>query len=353
MPAPGRDLGDVALLPGLVNAHTHLEFSDCPRPIGHRGMPLEQWIRHVIQTRAGTTAESKQNAVAAGFRESQDAGVQLIGEITTTPCEYPSNGDSPELVTFAEVLGLSSSRAEERLDSAMTHNETYANAGWSPHAPYSTSFGIVERCVMLARQYGRPVAMHVAESPAERELLRSGSGPFAETLRELGVWQDRLFPWCDDPYGQLIECLSHAPQALLVHANDLRESEIARLAEHRRMSVVYCPRTHDYFGYPPHPVRLMLDAGLRVALGTDSRASNPDLMLWKEVQFLLNRRADLDPATVIKMATLNGADALGRADLGRIEVAAQPSFGYVETEAQSLTQLYADFAGRTFRRVQR
>ncbi len=123
-------------------------------------------------------------------------------------------------------------------------------------------------------------------------------------LRSLGVWRDDLFPWGDDPFGLLIDRLSNAPRVLLVHGNDLNDAEIHCLQNHPNITVVYCPRTHDFFEYDKHPVDRMLAAGIPVALGTDSRASNPDLNLWREVQFLLQHRSDLAPDEVIRMATL-------------------------------------------------
>lgn len=349
-PAPqdAEDLGDVALLPALVNAHTHLEFSDCRQPIGQSGVALARWIGQVVAARGGTSIESRRKAIELGLQELRDCGTSLAGEITTPPCDYPDSNAGPELVTFAEVLGLDADRARERLEASLCHSMVHADGGWSPHAPYSTSIQSIEACVQYAREYDRPVAMHVAESPDERELLCNGTGPFADTLRELGAWREGLFPWSGDPFETLIDRLARAPRALLIHGNDLNDAEIQRLRRHDNLTVVHCPRTHHFFGYQPHPVDLIVRAGVRVALGTDSRASNPDLNLWREVQFLLRNRTDLNPADVVAMATMHGADALGRHDLGRIEVAARARFGSIATTATTIESVYADFATREF-----
>lgn len=341
-PVDANDLGDVAILPGLVNAHTHLEFSDCTEPIGESGVVLNDWIGQVIHARGATTAESKRAAIDMGLRESVNAGVRLIGEITTTPCEYPDA--AVDLIAFAEVLGLSKERSEERFAAALAHNSHNTNGGWSPHAPYSTSREMIGDCIAEACCQNRMVAMHVAESPGERELLESGTGPFAETLRAIGVWQQDLFPWGSDPTGQLLQQLSKAPRALVVHGNDLLADEIGVMADQPQMTVVYCPRTHAFFQHRPHPVLAMHDAGVRVALGTDSRASNPDLCIWGEVQHLLNHRQDIEPNQVVAMATLHGADAFGRRDLGRLEVGCQPGLVSVATNAADQPGLYRDLA---------
>jgi aminodeoxyfutalosine deaminase len=110
-----------------------------------------------------------------------------------------------------------------------------------------------------------------------------------------------------------------AHRALVVHGNYLGSEEIGYLAERaERMATVYCPRTHAFFNHPPHPVAELLSRGAAVALGTDSRASNPDLSIWNEVRWLLEQRPDLDVHKVLAMATLHGADALMRPGLGRI-----------------------------------
>lgn len=353
-PQPASDLGDAALLPGLVNAHTHLEFSDCLEPVGSHGVKLAEWIGQVIRARSGASPRARAAAIARGAAESLRAGVRLVGEIATPPypVETAHGGSAPgalQRVTFAEVLGLTEQRGAERLEASRQHHAAHPDAGWSPHAPYSTTTALIDECVRLARQHQRPVAMHVAESPDERELLTQGTGAFADALRGLGVWQEGLFPWGREPFVHLIDRLAEAPRVLLIHGNDLRDVEIERLAASPHITVVYCPRTHAFFDYDRHPVARMLAHGVPVALGTDSRASNPDLNLWKEVQFLLDRRSDLDPEQVLRMATIHGADALGRPDVGRIEPGGRPGLGYVITEAATLEQVFVDFGHRGFR----
>ena len=304
-PHPHEDLGDVAILPQLVNAHTHLEFSARTTPIGTPNISLAQWIGLVIASR--NTSISREDSIRLGLAESRKAGVSLLGEITTPPAQYPRREGDPLLACFAEVLGLSAVRSQERFASAIMQTECDPWCGLSPHAPYSTSRETIQRCVNRSKQTGRSLAMHVAESPAERELLQSGRGTFVDSLANLGLLVDGRFPWSEDPYHWLIDVLSQASRVLLIHGNDLTKDEINKLIPHHHVTIVYCPRTHAYFGYELHPISQMLQAGVRVAIGTDSRASNPDLSVWREVQYLLDRRSDLDPASVIAMATMHGA----------------------------------------------
>ncbi|TWU56488.1 Aminodeoxyfutalosine deaminase [Rubripirellula tenax] len=346
VPSGAIDLGDAAILPGLVNAHTHLEFSDLVQPVGHPGIRLSAWIAMVIDQRRKAALHDRDDSIERGIRESQESAVTLIGDIATPPCRYPECNDGPEIVSFAEVLGLSATRSVDRMSAANAHIDADKNAGISPHSPYSTTRETIAACVDEAVRRHRPVAMHVAESPDERELLIAGSGPFFESLKAIGVWREGQFPWGERPFHDLIEMLRKSPSALVVHGNDLQDDEISEIAKHSNMTVVYCPRTHAFFGYPPHPVDRCLAAGVPVALGTDSRASNPDLNLWREVQFLLNHRPDLDPQAVLAMATINGADALMRRQYGRIATGCVARFGTVATEAKSIEDLSADFASR-------
>ncbi len=344
VPAGAEDLGDAVLLPRLVNAHTHLEFSDLPEPIGGAGIALHDWIGKLILARQTRSPESQRLAIEAGTREVFESGARLVGDIATPPSDCTDGFPGLEIISFAEVLGLDPARAAERLEAAVTYSQTYPTAGFSPHAPYSTTLATVSRCLDYARRFDRPLAMHVAESPAERELLELGQGPFAESLRQLAVWRDGIFPWGDQPLLTLIDLLAQAPRALLVHGNYLSDDEIARLSKHQNLTVVYCPRTHHFFRHDRHPVDRMLAAGVRMALGTDSRASNPDLNLWSEVQYLLNQRIDIAPVDVLKMATIGGADALGYQDIGRIAIGCRPGLGYVATTATTAEGVYEELA---------
>jgi len=339
------DLHDTAIMPAAVNAHTHLEFSDLDKPIGYQGIALHDWIGAVVRTRAGTADQDRSPAMMRGLRQCLSSGTALVGDIATTPVS-PGFFDAPEsmdAVSFAEVLGLDALRSDLKHQQAIAHIGAAATnprvtIGVSPHAPYSTPLPVVQRCVEMARGAKLPIAMHVAESVEERRLIESGDGPFADRLKQMRVYRDDVFPWGRDATSQLIAELALAPQCLLIHGNDLRAEEIALVAKNKQMTIVYCPRTHAYFGHPRHPVASMRIAGVRVALGTDSLASNPDLNLWGEVQWLLGNRQDLPWHDVIEMATLAGADALGRPDLGRITPGATARFVVVPTSSGGVAE---------------
>jgi cytosine/adenosine deaminase-related metal-dependent hydrolase len=310
-----ENLGNAAIVPGFVNAHTHLEFSDLAAPLGEPGMAFPQWIRAVVARRQATAPElgeqRKSEAVAGGLRESLSAGTTLLGEIATPPLHWDHYRDSPlGGVAFLESLGFS----DERVAAALTrsieliggHRRISAwQRGLSPHAPYSTHWQIVAAA-------GGPwlSAMHLAESREELQLLQSHSGPFRELLDDLGIWRNDALPSGPGVMWYLQQ-LARSPHALVVHGNYLGDEEIQYIAQHNEsMSVVYCPRTHAYFKHDAYPLAKLLGAGVNVALGTDSRASNPDLSLLAEMRHVA-RHHDVPLDEVLQMGTLRGARALG------------------------------------------
>jgi len=314
-----QDLGDVVLLPGLVNAHTHLEFSQLARPLGQPGMPLPEWIRSVIVNRKQQTDIAE--GLATGLRESLRAGVTSIGEIATSqmPIDRPTHQLDvlPALIAFQEVIGFSAARIESVFASFQQRlQQSRANfpLGISPHAPYTVHPELLTKLVTLANEQQLPVAMHLAESREELQLLHENTGPFRELLQERSMWDGNIFSRGCEPLDYL-QILAQAPRSLVIHGNYLAQHEIQFIAERRdRMSVVYCPRTHAYFEHEPYPLQRMLDAGVLVAIGTDSRASNPDLSLLGELRTLAQTFEALSPANLLALGTLHGARALGIAN---------------------------------------
>jgi cytosine/adenosine deaminase-related metal-dependent hydrolase len=317
-----QDLGDVALLPGFVNAHTHLEFSYLKQPLGQPGMRLPDWIRLVIAER-GRNDVSPMLSVMTGRFESKCCGVAVIGDIATT--YVPGYGDGVELKTFAEVIGFSRARAAsalsnviERLnwmqrtdgDLAVTFGEGNP-FGISPHAPYTVSQLLLIQLIELAQIRSLPVAMHLAESEEELEFLHLGTGPFQLLLEERSMWDADAVPLGTRPLDYL-RMLAEAPRALIIHGNYLDAEERAFLADAAdRMSLVYCPRTHAYFDHAPYPLAELLAGGVRVVLGTDSRASTPDLSLLAEMRRVRRAHPQVGPHNILRMATLSSAEALG------------------------------------------
>jgi cytosine/adenosine deaminase-related metal-dependent hydrolase len=302
------DLGDAAILPGLVNAHTHLDLSGlrgrCPPSPDFTG-----WLRQVIAHRRTTTPEQTAADIRAGLAEALRFGTTLVGDIAGRGASWNWLAEAPvRSVVYYELLGLPEEQAAAAWEAwkqwlGERPRLPSCRPGISPHAPYSV------RWLLFAAAAGQaaPVATHLAESAAEIELLGLRRGPFVDFLQELGVW---------DPDGlaegpeHVLRLMTGPTPLAIAHGNFLPAGGYVPA----NGAIVYCPRTHAAFGHPRHPFRDFLARGVRVALGTDSLASNPDLDVLAEVRFVHARYPETPGATLLRMATLAGAEALGWQD---------------------------------------
>jgi cytosine/adenosine deaminase-related metal-dependent hydrolase len=312
-------INNAAIIPGLVNAHVHLEFSDREEPLA-AGASFAEWIRDVIADRLDRDSHHQQS-VRRGLAECAAAGNTTIGEIATdgwSPNVFTA--ETPRVVAFRELLALEPLALGDQLRIARDHLRAgreatpHWSAGLSPHAPYTVHPDLFHELCDLSAAEQAPVAFHLAETQEELELLRDRSGPLRDFFREIQFWRYGVIPPGSRPRDYLA-AMCRVPHALLIHGNYLTDEDIDFLSGKTNFTVVYCPRTHHHFGHPPHPWRTMLDRGVRVALGTDGRATNPDLSLWNEVLFLRERFPDVAPEVLLRIATQNGAEALGLAQL--------------------------------------
>lgn len=336
-PPPGvpvTDLGNVALIPALINAHTHLEFSALNKPLGRPGIRFPRWINRVVAYRRfGSTnglsrAAYRAKCVAQGMSESCRAGIAAIGEIATqpwSPAPFEAYASSIRTTVFLELIGLRKERLALLTDQAQQHLAAGAEAtawqpGLSPHAPYSVHPDLVAKVAELSAATNTPVAMHLAETYHEIAMLERGQSGLVRYLYSLGLLRPRLFRGGRKILDYL-EVLSGAARTLAIHGNYFNDEDFSLLARCRdRMSVVYCPRTHHYFQHARYPLARALEHGVRVALGTDSRASNPDLELMEDVRHVGLRFPEVPASEVLAMGTLRGAEALGiEQDYGSLE----------------------------------
>ncbi|MFM8433908.1 MAG: amidohydrolase family protein [Planctomycetia bacterium] len=310
---PAVDLGDAVILPGLVNAHTHLEFSTLAAPLdGSGGLP--EWIGRVVALRRERPTGDAAGAIRAGLAESAAAGVTLLGDIATSLLPRGIDAAGPHVRVFRETLGLSAAARAASLASLRRDLDCLVaesrSAGVSPHAPYSVAAPLGRVALDIARRLRLPAAMHLAESPAEAELIGSGSGPLRRALDGLGAWPNEPPPLLSA--ADWISLLARGPRGLVVHGTFLDDVALARLARHRdKLAAVVCPRTTRLLSGMLPPLERFRAAGIRVALGTDSRASNPDLSVLGECRAVVDGGL-ASPAEALAMATVTGAWALGR-----------------------------------------
>jgi len=170
-----------------------------------------------------------------------------------------------------------------------------------------------------ARQHDMRTCMHLAESVEEIQFLETGQGRFRELLEQIGVWDDLIPVPGHTPVRWMCELGGLGPECVIAHGNYVDVDEIDLLCA-TGTSVAYCPRTHSYFGHPPHPVLELMGGGVNVCVGTDSLASNPSLSVLEELVHIRNEHAELPPDVILAMGTLNGARALGLAhEIGSLE----------------------------------
>jgi cytosine/adenosine deaminase-related metal-dependent hydrolase len=320
-----RDLGNVAIVPGLVNAHTHLELSDFREPVGQPGIGFADWVEQVVAARRRMSYAPRQ-AMEEGLQESVRLGVTGLGEIAQPgwPSE-PFEKARVDATVFLELIAPTPPRVDAALELARRHlraarQDATWRSGLSPHAPYSVRPELLSAVVAISASERVPVAFHLAESREELELLRSGTGPLRGFLERLGAWDSQRFSQSLRPLDYL-GVLAAAHRVLVIHGNYLDEDEIAFLARHaERMAVVYCPRTHAWFRHAAYPLKELLRAGVTVALGTDSRASSPDLSVLAEMRLVAGTHSDVPSRTILELGTLQSARALGVAgEVGSLE----------------------------------
>jgi cytosine/adenosine deaminase-related metal-dependent hydrolase len=338
------NLGNVAILPGLVNAHTHLDFSDLRAPLGKRGIGFVDWIRQAMVFRR-RAAKRVRRPVAQGLQESVRCGVTTLGDIAQPG--WPAadvTASSLKVTVFQELIAPTADRVDVAMKLAQSHVHSGAAVGaaagtdhqanWqpglSPHAPYSVHPDLLAALIALSAAEHVPLAMHLAESREELELLRHGTGPLRAFLEDLGAWDAAAIPAGTRPLDYLRR-LASAHRTLVIHGNYLDDEEIAFLgANASRMTVIHCPRTHQWFAHDPYPLETMLSAGVAVALGTDGRGSSPDLNLLAELRLAAEQHPAVGRDRILQMGTILGARALGwESQIGTLEPGKQADLAIV------------------------
>jgi len=308
-----EDYGDAVILPGLVNAHCHLELSHLTPPPNPKS--FVDWLAAVMAP--SSQPASVGDSVRAGIEESLRFGVTLVGDISKEPqtARAVLSESALAAVSYGEVVGMAGRRHlfAPRLTAALDASFTgpRLRTGVSPHAPYSVDRHGYRACIDAARSSDIPITTHVAETPDEASFLKRHAGPFRRLWERLGAWTDPPEREMNDPVEFVASVpLLNFPLTLLAHVNYCSNSDLGTL---RRgvASVVFCPRTHAYFGHPPHRWRDMLARQVNVCVGTDSRASSPDLNLVDDLRLMHREAPEVTPATLWEMATIRGARALG------------------------------------------
>lgn len=344
------DLSDCVVIPGLVNAHAHLDLTHIGPRAHDPGEGFVSWIGMILRERLGDE-DKIADSVRLGAARSLAGGVVAVGDIggiaagdmTAVPAR--ALGETPLVgVSFVEFLGIGSgtARTKERLGGFVGEElaalrgdleGSGVRVGLSPHAPNTVDLSLYGYAAELSGAHGLPVCTHLAETLEEREFVGRGTGPQKELLERFGVWDETVMERVGKgkhPVGHLLEILARG-RVLAAHVNDVGDAEIAALAM-TETDVVYCPRAYRYFGHEDalggHRYTDMLAAGINVCLGTDSvvNLDTADRISVLDDVRVEHAARGVDPGVLLAMVTVNPAAALGMdVDRFRFGVGCEPA----------------------------
>ena len=314
------DLGEQVLLPGLINAHCHLDYT-CLRGKIPRQKSFTDWIRVINAEKSKLSPRDYIASINEGFTEAKQFGTTTIANLTAFP-ELIRQLPGPTIRTwwFAELIDVRSpNRTNELVNSAIESLKFAQNYGLAPHALFTASEKLYQRC----EQTGNDVLLttHLAESREEMEMFRDGSGPLYEFMENIG--RDMGDCGHETPLGLFVgapDGRALPKRWIIAHLNELTESDFELLEKVKtKFHVVHSPRSHDYFGHSPFQSERLRRLGFNICLGTDSLASNESLSLFAEMRAFQRSDPEISPEKIFEMVTVNPASALRQQNtLGRI-----------------------------------
>ena len=329
------DLGEQPLLPGLINAHCHLDYT-CLRGKIPPPESFTDWIRAINAEKAKLTQKEYLTSINDGFAEAKRFGTTTIANLTGFP-ELISQIRAPiRTWWFAELIDVRSDRANEFVDLAIKSLKSAEDWGLAPHALFTASANLYRHCEEIARRQGVLLTTHLAESCEEMEMFCDGSGRLYEFMKSIGRPMDDCSG--QTPLSHFLEtvrdsstpkasgarndrkAIQNDPEWIIAHLNKLAESDFEWLEKSKpRFHVVHSPRSHDYFGHSRFPFGRLRALGFNVCLGTDSLASNESLNLFAEMRAFQRNEPTISPQKILEMVTVNSALALRQKNtLGRI-----------------------------------
>ncbi len=318
---PCHDFGDAIVLPAFINAHTHLELSHAPRWFAAAGEDVAasggftDWILRLIRAKIALKPRAQEYRAAwdVGWRQSLAAGTATVGDILSVPDLCAHSAAVLGGCSFVEIIGHDAVRVGQRLQQVDDCRDLRGHHCWglAPHAPYTLSDELLRQCCRFAAVRHLRTTIHLAESEDEMQLLSAVDGPMAQRLYPFVGWEEYLpLRRCQRPLEMLERAGGLNDATTLVHGVHLNRSEIDRVAA-AGCAVVLCPRSNAALKVGTAPAADYLNAGVTLALGTDSLASNATLSLWDEMEFALHWfSGDLCCATLLRMCTMDAATAL-------------------------------------------
>jgi len=307
------DLGKAVLMPGFVNSHTHLELSILKGRLKYRGS-FAHWLEDLVKAKSEWNEKDYVTSTKQGIAELINTGTTTVADITNTGYSVESIANSGlRGIVYKEVIGLDPEKSEnifkenvEFIESLPQH--PLIRYGLSPHAPYSVSGKLLEKIAIYSANYGTPITIHISESEEEIQFLKEGSSPLREFLKRIGALPRNWQPIGTTSISYLYGLNFLSSNILGVHLNFLSDEDIGIL-NRINMPIVHCPKSTRYFGRHKSIMDVFPEQ-FNIAIGTDSLASNDSLNMLDEMR-LLKEALNIPADTILKMATINGAKALG------------------------------------------
>ncbi|MCL2122898.1 MAG: amidohydrolase family protein [Desulfovibrionaceae bacterium] len=315
-----EDAGDVTLVPGLINAHSHLELAAC-KGRARLGQGFAAWVKSLLALKQ--SRECKEADMTSAAEEMSKYGVVHAGDIHSE-APVASTGAffraGVSVSIFRECFGFRSMQTPDELRAALLQDMPEAlrpQCALSGHALFSTRPHTMQLARRDCGERGQTFTMHLAEHVEELNCLLNGSGPLSELLHERGVLPPGYRPPGKRPVQYAHELGLLGENTLAVHCVHCDAQEAGLLAA-AGAAVCLCPRSNAAIGAgAAAPVDLFMDKGVLLCLGTDSPASNSDLNLWNEARTLRDAH-QLPAQALVRLMTVNAAHALRRPELGRL-----------------------------------
>jgi cytosine/adenosine deaminase-related metal-dependent hydrolase len=307
------DLGEMILLPGLINAHCHLDYTVLRGKIARQNS-FADWIRAINAEKAGLTEQDYIESIQAGFSEARRFGTTTIANLTAFPQSIASIEEPIRTWWFGELIDVRSpEQAEQIVDDAVVHLKSASRWGLAPHAPFTASPRLYSRCEEIARRENVLLTTHLAESRDEMQMFRDGNGAAFDFLKSIG----RSMEDCgrETPVSRFLRTQTVDDRWIIAHLNELDAGDFELLRAAPKFHIAHCPRSHSFFGHAPFALERLRAMDFNVCLGTDSLASNSDLSLFAEMRELIQKEPGLAPREVVEMATVNGARAINQHNL--------------------------------------
>jgi len=338
------DLGNSAIVPGLVNTHTHLELTHLHKCINYNG-DFTDWIRQLLNIKKDWTESESLSSIRSGIKNSLESGTTTVADITRNGLALEELQKSKIRKTlFYELIDFDPDSAESTIDNfknmiRKVKENDLLSIGIFPHAPYTVSKELYRECKRVSIEMDICIATHISETIDEANFLTRGAGNFVSLLRDFDMLNDWNPPGLRPVnYMNNIGFLENG--CILVHCNYLTGEEVDHIEE-SNSTIVFCPRSHKYFRHKDHPFYMLGNRNINIALGTDSLASNDSLSILDEMKYIYTQHKTSKPQDILYMGTIAGATALRlKNKIGKLEEGYDADIAVIDFKNETVTNIY-------------